>query len=357
MRALIVATNETPLSLRREIADGIHQRVDYLELADRLDAEYVDYNVVQWGRPIRRVEEKFKLDFRLASAVLRRVRRDKPDVVFSLSERVGLPLAMLLPKGVRHIVMMHHPMSAQKISLMRRGRFGRRWDRIFTLSSAEAHGLRDALHVTDEMISVLPSPVDTDFYAPLDYDIPLDEQNHVQALGLSHRDYPTLLHAMRTLPDITCHIRSGSTWVKGRAGHESEIIPDNVTLQPFVHPSKLREAYAYSRFIVVPVVGSTQWSAGCTAVLQAQSMGKAVVATNTSGLRDYVSDGETGILVPPGDADAMARAIDELWRNPERSAEIGRRARERLVNSGFEFGNWLDETTRIVESIAAGTPS
>lgn len=355
MRALIVATNETPRSLRRDIAEGIHQRVDYFELAERLNSDYVDYNVVQWGHPIRRVEEKFKMDFRLAGAVLRRVRRDKPDVVFSLSERVGLPLAMLLPRNSCHLVMMHHPMSAQKISLMKRGRFGRRWDRIFTLSQAEADGLRDALQVPADSVAVLPSPVDTDFYAPLEEEVPIDAQDHIQALGLSHRDYPTLLRAIRTLPDIPCHIRAGSTWVTGRAGHEDQAIPDNVTLQPFVHPSLLRETYAYSRFIVVPVLGSTQWSAGCTAVLQAQSMGKAVVATDTPGLRDYVSNGETGILVPPGDAEAMARAIDELWRNPDRTAEMGRRARERLVNSDFEFGKWLDKTTRLVESIAAGT--
>ena len=70
-------------------------------------------------------------------------------------------------------------------------------------------------------------------------------------------------------------------------------------------------------------------------------MGKAVIASAVPGLYDFVDHGKTGLLVPPGDPEALARAVDELWSDPERTAEMGRRARA-WVESRFSLDRWLD---------------
>jgi glycosyltransferase involved in cell wall biosynthesis len=57
------------------------------------------------------------------------------------------------------------------------------------------------------------------------------------------------------------------------------------------------------------------------------AMGKAVVATASPGVADYVKDGVTGRVVPVGDSEAMRRAIAELWEDPARCAAIGRHNR------------------------------
>ena len=82
-----------------------------------------------------------------------------------------------------------------------------------------------------------------------------------------------------------------------------------------------------ARLVVVPLTNTTQYGAGCTAVLEASAAGKAVVATRTMGTIDYVQDGVTGYLVPVGDVAAMRAAISRLWHNPAWAAQMGRAGR------------------------------
>jgi glycosyltransferase involved in cell wall biosynthesis len=49
-----------------------------------------------------------------------------------------------------------------------------------------------------------------------------------------------------------------------------------------------------------------------------------------------VIDGATGYLVEPGNAEAMARAIEKLLESPERRRDFGRRGRDRFLEN-FEF--------------------
>jgi len=66
------------------------------------------------------------------------------------------------------------------------------------------------------------------------------------------------------------------------------------------------------------------------AVLEAMAMRKPVVATRTGGLPEIVLDGETGVLVPPRDPDALARAVVDLLREKTRRAALGKAGRDRV---------------------------
>jgi len=66
---------------------------------------------------------------------------------------------------------------------------------------------------------------------------------------------------------------------------------------------------------------------GLSVVLEAMACARPVVATDTPGMREYLRDGETGVLVPAGDPDALAAAVDGLLRDPDRSRELGRAGR------------------------------
>jgi starch synthase len=74
-------------------------------------------------------------------------------------------------------------------------------------------------------------------------------------------------------------------------------------------------------------------------ILEAMGAGKAVVATRVGGNPEAVSDGETGLLVPPQNPVALASAIIELLRDPGRAEAMGRagmeRARERFSLSAM----------------------
>lgn len=59
------------------------------------------------------------------------------------------------------------------------------------------------------------------------------------------------------------------------------------------------------------------------AVIEAMASGKPVVAFRNGGIPEIVEDGKTGLLVPPGDKERFARAVDELLRNPARARKMG----------------------------------
>ena len=69
--------------------------------------------------------------------------------------------------------------------------------------------------------------------------------------------------------------------------------------------------------------------------LEAMACGTAVVGSRTGGIPEVVADGETGLLVPPGDPEALAGALNALLRDPARAAAMGEAGRKRAV---AEFG-------------------
>ncbi|NJN94936.1 MAG: glycosyltransferase, partial [Anaerolineales bacterium] len=225
MRPLIVATNKTAENIRQEVKSGKHQRVDYLELSERFASEYVDYNSINENRIMSWLAAKLRIDFSQAMYVARLVRTQGYDTVLSLSERVGIPLAFFLNRQVRHIVIMHHPLSTKKLSLIKWLGLHHRWHKIIAISQAEAAVLRETLDLEEDRVLAVNTPVDTEFFAPYEEQIPLHERDHIQSVGLSYRDYPTLITAMKLLPQIKCHLRVGSAWVQSDTGFSPDSLP------------------------------------------------------------------------------------------------------------------------------------
>ena len=65
------------------------------------------------------------------------------------------------------------------------------------------------------------------------------------------------------------------------------------------------------------------------AVVEAMAMGKAVVATTTGGLPEVVAQGETGLLVPPGDVESLAATVVSLLQDDSRREQMGGNGRAR----------------------------
>lgn len=70
---------------------------------------------------------------------------------------------------------------------------------------------------------------------------------------------------------------------------------------------------------------------GCgRAILEAMAMGKPVVGTNTGGTPEIVANGETGLLIPPRDAVALARALEKLAADDALGERMGIAGRRRV---------------------------
>jgi len=76
-------------------------------------------------------------------------------------------------------------------------------------------------------------------------------------------------------------------------------------------------------------------------LLEAQSMGVACVATDAAGIPELITDGETGILVPPADPAALANGIQLLATDPDRRAAIAA-AGAKAVRARFDMNTGLD---------------
>ncbi len=80
-------------------------------------------------------------------------------------------------------------------------------------------------------------------------------------------------------------------------------------------------------------------------LMEAQSQRLACVATRVSAIPELVQDGETGVLTPPGDVDALADAITRLMTQPRIRARLAA-AGERRVREAFDFSSGLDRLVR-----------
>ncbi|MEE1755164.1 GT4 family glycosyltransferase PelF [Streptomyces sp. SP18CS02] len=87
-------------------------------------------------------------------------------------------------------------------------------------------------------------------------------------------------------------------------------------------------------------------------LIEAMSCGRATVSTDVGGVREAV--GDTGLVVPPREPAVMAEAATTLLRDAERRAELGRRARQRVVDQ-FTLRRSVDGFRRIYLELA-GVP-
>ena len=101
------------------------------------------------------------------------------------------------------------------------------------------------------------------------------------------------------------------------------------------------------------VLASTRTEGVPQSLLQAFAVGVPVVASAIGGIPEVVTDGETGILVPPEDAPALARAIEGILGDPAGTATRSRAAR-RLVEDRYSHRTAVSRLLALYEEVLAG---
>jgi glycosyltransferase involved in cell wall biosynthesis len=262
---------------------------------------------------------------RVAREVQRR--RDEYDVVVTWGERLTFALAgvqTLSGGGKPHVAMLYW-FSKPAVRVPLRA-FGSSLQAIVTWSSVQREYAIEQLGLVPEKIYLIKHYSDQVFWSPREREIDM-----ICSAGSEMRDYATLFEALRGT-GVRCHVASDHVRAERfRFGKRIPIdtyrglVGDNVTVGRTTWP-ELRELYARSRFVVVPLLPSDTDN-GVTVILEAMAMGKPVIVSRTRGQVDVVEDGVTGIYVPVGDAGALRAAIMDLWNDPARAAEMGRAAR------------------------------
>jgi len=139
--------------------------------------------------------------------------------------------------------------------------------------------------------------------------------------GNHRRDVDTLLAAAARLDSVVHRI---DLFAHG----DIREVPAAIDFHGVVPTPTFCRTVGRSRFMIVPLIDHPHNAAGITAIVNAIICGRPVVATATPATRDYIVDGVSGILVPPGDPQALADAIARLDGDPALLASLAAGARD-----------------------------
>ena len=120
-----------------------------------------------------------------------------------------------------------------------------------------------------------------------------------------------------------------------------------VTFAGFLNQSEMAEAYVASDCLVLPSDDGETWG---LVVNEAMACGRPAIVSDKVGCGpDLIRDGETGYVFPLGDVEALAERLTALAADPERLAEMGRRA-QRLVRDEYNLDRAVEGTLAAIRS-------
>jgi glycosyltransferase involved in cell wall biosynthesis len=125
--------------------------------------------------------------------------------------------------------------------------------------------------------------------------------------------------------------------------------PSGVRFTGSLNPVQVSEYYRACHLVVL-----ASFSEGVPIVLmEALAHGRPVVATRVGGVAELVSDGTSGLLVSPGDAQELAEAIERVLADPARAAEMGRKGSSK-INEEFNESISAKKLKKLFESAHRG---
>ena len=317
-----------------------------LELARALSS-HVDCRMVTFGPAARRLTERGGLEIRVLRAVAR------------LRGHPAHPIAPGLPMALdgADIVHTHHLRSApsrmaavagrvrgRRVVVTDHGLGGGGWggllprlfDRFLTVSRHSA----ETLGAAPSRTRVIYGGADPERYRPG----PEDDRRGVLYVGrlTPHKGVDRLL---RALPD------GAALTVVGSGGHDprppERDYPDllrrlaadrDVEYRGAVPDGELPALYRRAAVYVLPSVHETCYGRHIAisellglSVLEAMASGTPVVCSRIGGVSEIVRDGETGLLVEPGDVGALRERLDLLLGDPRLARRLGANAREAVL--------------------------
>lgn len=145
--------------------------------------------------------------------------------------------------------------------------------------------------------------------------------------GRTLRDYATLIAAIRRLPNVPTSVICGRHDVQGLE------IPSHVTVLHEIPREDYLKKLRRCRLVALPLL-NTERATGQVVLLEAMAMGKPVITTRSPGTVDTIEHEKNGILIEPGDAEALAHKIAQLWNDPTLREKIGAAAVETMRESG-----------------------
>jgi glycosyltransferase involved in cell wall biosynthesis len=330
---------------------GIDAR--FLSLDAGLDAERFHVALAERDVPFTRVHCGFDASPRLARDVTRAVRAERPDLLHT-----HMVHADVYGSVAAHALRTPFVSTRHNDDRYLLGPF-RHVDRLFMHGVRRIVAISDAvrdfhvraglpaerlvtIHYGLDRVPGLPSEI-TPQGAGIPDDVPL-----VLAIGrlIAQKDHATLLRALARVPEVHLAILGwGPLEEQTRALSVQLGVADRTHVLGRVEPRDwLERADAFAH--------TSRWEGFGIVLLEAMLAGLPIVATRVSAIPEIVIEGETGILVAPGDDGGVAAGLARLLSDPSLRGRLGEAGRAR-AHAEFSVARMTTRTVEVYERALA----
>jgi glycosyltransferase involved in cell wall biosynthesis len=332
--------------------------------SEREGTEFVPYRVIPWPRL-----KGFAIldrDTNYLAWSLRAARRllsgRRPDIVqadggagfgYALLSGAKSPPLILHPHGMEEF---HAPRAKRAMYLPLRAatRFAaRRAARVLAPDASMENDVLRNLGIQECKLALVPNAVDlslVDRKTPKPAPGIPPEARVLLSVGRleSNKGFSILVRALSRIPDDFLWVLVGEG--RERGSLESEI--ERAELRPRarllgrVSDDELHALYERCELFVHP----TLYEGSSMVTLEAMAHRKAVVATRVGGIPDKIREGENGLLVPPGDVEALTQAVVSALRDRDRLVAWGAKSRA-LVEARFSWARRVKELIGLYQEV------
>lgn len=214
-----------------------------------------------------------------------------------------------------------------------------RIDRIVVFSPTEVETYAKELNIPKEKFVFLP--YHTNISKP---HFVKDKSDYILSAGTSGRDYKSLLNAIRGT-GIKLKIITRPENINGSVPLANVELIYNIPYFDYLN------MISNSRFVVLPLKTHIR-SLGMVVMLEAMSLGKAVLMTRAVSNIEYIRDGENGFFVDSNDPEKMREKILYLWEHPELCDRSGKQAVEN-VKSNWSFDAYAQSVLSVIHGMVS----
>jgi glycosyltransferase involved in cell wall biosynthesis len=290
--------------------------------------------------------EPFAFSVRAFRALARRLRAGaRYDLVHDV-QSLGYGLLGIRALGLPVVSTVHHPLTIDRRAAFARARtyrqrlgawefypvgmqgfVARRLERIFTSSEVSARQIERDFGVRPARLAMVANGLDTALFSP---DPAAARSAHellcVGRASDPNKGIPTLLRALARLPAPVSLTLVDTAESEARRWARELGCGERLRITGRVNTEELVRLYRRAALVVVP----SRFEGFGLPAAEAMACGAPVVATSAGALPEVVGAGGGGVLVPPDDPEALAKAIATLLEQPETRRALGARARPRI---------------------------
>lgn len=231
--------------------------------------------------------------------------------------------------------------------------------------------------ILDSKINVFPMPCDLSLFYPISEDKDPDKtefrmlnnlcsynnyENKVLSIGrlIELKGYNYLIEAMRILKEKNLNVKliiigEGPEEKTLRSKAQSFGLSNEIEFLHFKPKGDLNYFYNLCDVFVLPSITDSigrQEGLGLV-LLEAMNCKKPVVGTNSGGIPDVVKDGETGLLVPEKDPEALANAIEKLLRDKKLATKLAENGYNYVLDN-FSISKIANKVMQIYLNVLRG---